>query len=115
MKFRRLFHFLGLLILVVSIIPSNYANALVPAFLPPADMFQLPWQQGEAWVALDGLDNGTERPQGSPHNYENGGALDFTPNKDVKVGDDTSNFWVTAAAAGTIVGLSSCQILFFRH
>lgn len=73
-------------------------------------MFQLPWQQGEAWIALDGFDNGTKRPETSSHNYKNGGALDFTPNKDVKVGVDTSNFWVTAAAAGTVVVVSPCHI-----
>jgi hypothetical protein len=73
-------------------------------------MFQLPWQQGEAWVALDGFDNGTKRPSESPHNFQNGGALDFTPNQDVSIGDDTSNFWVTAAAAGTVIVVSSCHI-----
>jgi murein DD-endopeptidase MepM/ murein hydrolase activator NlpD len=98
----------SLLVLLISLLPAGNADA--QSTLPPVDMFQLPWQQGEAWVALDGFDNGTERPETSPHNYLNGGALDFTPNKDVKVGDDTSNFWVTAAAAGTVVALSSCQI-----
>jgi hypothetical protein len=102
------FRILSLLVLLISLLPAGNADA--QSTLPPVDMFQLPWQQGEAWVALDGFDNGTERPETSPHNYLNGGALDFTPNKDVKVGDDTSNFWVTAAAAGTVVALSSCQI-----
>ena len=74
-------------------------------------MFQLPWQQGEAWIALDGFDNGTKRPETSPHNYLNGGAVDFTPNKDVHIGVDTSNFWVTAAAAGKVVVISSCHIV----
>jgi hypothetical protein len=74
-------------------------------------MFQLPWQQGEAWIALDGFDDGTKRPETSPHNYLNGGAVDFTPNKDVHIGVDTSNFWVTAAAAGTVVVISSCHIV----
>jgi murein DD-endopeptidase MepM/ murein hydrolase activator NlpD len=105
-----LFRVIGLLALVTSLTPVNNANALVSTAPPPADMFQLPWQQGEAWVALDGFDNGTKRPDDSSHNYENGGALDFTPNKDVKIGDDTSNFWVTAAAAGTVIVLSTCHI-----
>jgi len=109
-KFKNLFRVIGLLALFVSFIPAENANALVSASPPPVDMFQLPWQQGEAWIALDGFDNGTKRPLESPHNYENGGALDFTPNKDVKIGDDTSNFWVTAAAAGTVIVLSSCHI-----
>jgi len=110
MKPKYLFSVISLFTLVILLIPGNGANALVSTALPPADMFQLPWQQGEAWVALDGLDNGTKRPQTSSHTYENGGALDFTPNKDVKIGDDTSNFWVTAAAAGTVIVASSCHL-----
>ena len=110
MKFKYLICTIGLLALLISFVPAQDANALPQPAVPPMDMFQLPWQQGEAWIALDGFDNGTKRPPESPHNYLNGGALDFTPNKDVKIGDDTSNFWVTAAAAGTVVVLSSCHI-----
>ncbi len=100
-----------LLALCVSFVPAKDASALVKSALPPVDMFQLPWLQGEAWIALDGFDNGSKRPLGSPHNYLNGGAIDFTPNKDVHIGVDTSNFWVTAAAAGTVVVVSSCHII----
>ena len=110
MKFKNLFPVIGLLVLLASFVPANNANALFQTAIPPVDMFQLPWQQGEAWIALDGIDNGTKRPKDSAHNYEKGGALDFTPNKDVSIGDDTSNFWVTAAAAGTVVVVSSCHI-----
>ena len=110
MKSKNLFRVIVLLALVISFIPVNNANALVSTALPPVDMFQLPWQQGEAWVALDGFDDGTKRPLESPHNYRNGGALDFTANKDIKIGGDTSNFWVTATAAGTVIVLSSCHI-----
>jgi len=100
-----------LLALCVSFVPAKDASALVKTAVPPVDMFQLPWLQGEAWIALDGFDNGSKRPPGSPHNYLNGGAIDFTPNKDVHIGVDTSNFWVTAAAAGTVVVVSSCHIV----
>lgn len=108
MKFKNLFRVIVLLALLSSSIPVYNVNAQVA--LPPVDMFQLPWQQGEAWIALDGFDDGTKRPLTSPHNYLNGGAVDFTPNKDVHVGVDTSNFWVTAAAAGTVIVVSSCHI-----
>ena len=113
MKFKYLFCAIGLLALFTSFVPANDASAseLVQTAVPPADMFQLPWLQGEAWIALDGFDDGTKRPEGSPHNYLNGGAVDFTPNKDVHIGVDTSNFWVTAAAAGTVVVVSSCHIV----
>jgi murein DD-endopeptidase MepM/ murein hydrolase activator NlpD len=110
MKYKNLFCAIGLLAVLFSFVPAKNANALVQTAVPPVDMFQLPWQQGEAWVALDGFDNGTKRPITSPHYYLNGGALDFTAKKDVKIGDDTSNFWVTAAAAGTVIVLSSCHI-----
>lgn len=109
MKSKNLFRVIVLLALLSSSLPIFNANAQVS--LPPVDMFQLPWQQGEAWIALDGFDDGTKRPPESPHNYLNGGAVDFTPNKDVHIGVDTSNFWVTAAAAGTIVVVSSCHIV----
>lgn len=109
MKFKNLFRVIVLLALLSSSIPIYNVNAQVA--LPPVDMFQLPWQQGEAWIALDGFDDGTKRPLTSPHNYLNGGAVDFTPNKDVHIGVDTSNFWVTAAAAGKVVVISSCHIV----
>ena len=109
MKLKHILRVIGLLALLSSSIPVYNVNAQIA--LPPVDMFQLPWQQGEAWIALDGFDDGTKRPETSPHNYLNGGAVDFTPNKDVHVGVDTSNFWVTAAAAGKVVVISSCHIV----
>jgi hypothetical protein len=73
-------------------------------------MFQLPWDQGIAWVAIDGFDDGSDRPLGSPHNFHNGGAVDFAPRPVMFRGEDTSNFWVTAAAAGTISEISKCHL-----
>jgi murein DD-endopeptidase MepM/ murein hydrolase activator NlpD len=110
-KTKHILRVIGLLALFATFLPAHSADALVRTAIPPADMFQLPWQQGEAWIALDGFDDGTKRPETSPHNYLNGGAVDFTPNKDVHIGVDTSNFWVTAAAAGTVVVISSCHIV----
>ena len=111
MKSKKFFWVAGLLALMVALIPLGYAQAqLLANNTPPADMFQLPWEQGEAWIVLDGLDNGTRRGDGTAHDYRVGGAVDFTPNKDVHVGVDTSNFWVTATAAGTITDQSSCYI-----
>ena len=97
-----------LLALLVSFIPGK-ATALL-ATAPPADMFQLPWPQGESWIAMDGFDNGTKRLPTSPHNYKMGGAVDFAPHVGMRVGEDTSNFWVTAAAAGTVFEISSCHM-----
>jgi murein DD-endopeptidase MepM/ murein hydrolase activator NlpD len=108
-KPKHILRVIGLLALLSFSVPVHNVNAQIA--LPPVDMFQLPWQQGEAWIALDGFDNGTKRPETSPHNYLNGGAVDFTPNKDVHIGVDTSNFWVTAAAAGKVVVISSCHIV----
>ena len=108
MKYKNLPRIISLLALLLSLLPTSNADA--QSEVPPADMFQLPWQQGEAWVALDGLDNGSRRPQDSPHIFENGGALDFTADQYVSVGDDTSNFWVTATAAGTVIVASSCHL-----
>lgn len=101
------FQIIALLVLLVSLIPAN-AGALVAP--PPVDMFQLPWDQGLAWVSFDGLDNGSKRSSTSPHNYKNGGAVDFAPQANMQVGMDTSNFWVAAAAAGTVYEISSCHI-----
>jgi hypothetical protein len=108
MKYKYLPQIIILLALLASFIPGN-ANALLST-APPVDMFQLPWTQGESWIAMDGFDNGTKRLETSPHNYQMGGAVDFTPNSSVYVGMDTSNFWVTAAAAGTVFEISSCHM-----
>ena len=101
------FQLITLLVLLVSMVPVN-AGALVSP--PPVDMFQLPWEQGLTWVSFDGLDNGSRRSSTSPHNYKMGGAIDFAPQTNMQIGMDTSNFWVTAAAAGTVYEISSCHI-----
>ncbi|MEW6401520.1 MAG: peptidoglycan DD-metalloendopeptidase family protein [Chloroflexota bacterium] len=110
MKFKITLRAIVLLALLVSLIPTGNVQALAPDVTPPVDMFQLPWDQGIAWVSLDVFDNGTKRLLNSPHNYLNGGAVDFAPRKDMKLGEDTSNFWVTAAAAGTVSEISSCHL-----
>ncbi|MBT3339222.1 MAG: peptidoglycan DD-metalloendopeptidase family protein [Anaerolineae bacterium] len=103
-------YLLGLLILFSSLLPIKQAQAAPLLDLPPFDMFQLPWEQGLSWVTLDGLDNGTKRGLASNHNYLNGGAVDFTPRSDIREGDDTSNYWVTAAAAGTVIEMGTCHL-----
>ncbi len=103
-------YLLGLLILFSSLLPINQVQAAPLFDLPPFDMFQLPWEQGKSWVTFDGLDNGTKRGLQSNHNYLNGGAVDFGPRPDIRPGDDTSNYWVTAAAAGTIIEMGSCHL-----
>jgi len=109
MNLKKFFRVFSLLVLMVSFVPlTQVASAAAP--LPPVDMFQLPWEQGLAWVALDGFDNGSDRAPGSPHNYLNGGAIDFAPHNGMVKGENTSNFWVTAAANGTIVEISKCHM-----
>ena len=65
MKSKYALRVISLLILLFPLFPVGNADA--QSAVPPVDMFQLPWEQGEAWVALDGLDNGSRRPPGSPH------------------------------------------------
>jgi hypothetical protein len=112
MKFKHLFQVVTLLALMFTYVPGNVGAQTTSA--PPADIFQLPWTQGEAWISMDGFDNGTKRLPTSPHNYKMGGAVDFTPNKNVYIGMDTSNFWVRAAAAGTVFEISSCHIKIYH-
>jgi len=95
-----------LLSILVLLVP-NSASALLA---PPADMFQLPWEQGKAWVAFDGIDNGTKRLSTSPHNYFQGGAIDFAPHNNMVVGEDTSNAWVVSVAAGTVSQVGYCWL-----
>jgi len=111
MKSRNLLRAICLLALLASFIPAGNASALVSTAVPPADMFQLPWDQGLSWVAIDGLDNGTKRPLSSSHNFTVGGAIDFAPHNNMVKGENTSTFWTTAAAAGTVVGTSSCHVI----
>jgi len=102
---------ISVLILLILLVPATNAGALpLATTLPPADMFQLPWDQGLAWVAIDGLDNGTKRPLSSSHNYSVGGAIDFAPHNNMRKGENTSNYWVTAAAAGTVSEKSFCHV-----
>src|SRR6266498_3698321 len=113
MKTRRLFllRAISLLALLIAFVPVKSAGALPQAVtLPPADLFQLPWDQGLAWVAIDGLDNGLKRPLSSSHNYTVGGAIDFAPHNNMRKGENTANFWVTAAAAGTVTAKSFCHL-----
>ena len=100
----------SLLVLLVLLVPASSAGALPLADPPPANMFQLPWDLGIAWVAIDGLDNGTRRPISSSHHYTVGGAIDFAPHNNMKFGENTSNFWVAAAASGTVTAKSFCHV-----
>ena len=110
MKSKIFLRIISLLVLLVSLVPASSNVVRAAALVPPADMFQLPWEQGLAWVSLDVFDNGFKRPTSSPHYYLNGGAIDFAPRKNMVVGEDTSRYWVTAAAAGTVVSMTSCSL-----
>lgn len=110
MKPNHLLRAIVLIVFVLSLIPVGGADALVDA-APPVDFFQLPWDQGLAWVAIDGIDNGSKRPLDSSHQYTVGGAIDFAPHNNMIKGEDTSNFWVAAAAPGTVVGISTCHVI----
>jgi len=98
------------ILLIVAIILSAIPGNVSADTAPPVDMFQLPWEQGKAWVSYDGLDNGWKRSSASPHNYKNGGAIDFAPRVNMNIGEDTSNDWVAAAAAGTVYQVGSCYL-----
>ena len=111
MKPKKIPRAIVLFVLILSLIPVGSVIALVAALAPPVDMFQLPWDLGLAWVAIDGIDNTSKRPASSSHNYSVGGAIDFAPKVNMIKGEDTSNYWVAAAAAGTVVELSSCHIV----
>jgi hypothetical protein len=110
MKHKNILQILVLFAMLLSILPGQ-VDALGTAAIPPADMFQLPWEQGLSWVAYNGFDNGNRRPNTSPHNYKLGGAVDFAPHAGMVIGEDTSNFWVTAAANGVVTTVSSCHIV----
>ena len=86
MKSNNLLRAMSLLILLVSFFPADTAGALASTAPPPAELFQLPWDQGIAWMAIDGLDNGTKRPLDSSHQFTVGGAIDFAPRKDMRWG-----------------------------
>jgi Ig-like domain-containing protein/peptidase M23-like protein/cohesin domain-containing protein/dockerin type I repeat protein len=107
--YKNLLRGISLVVMLVSSLPVNQ-RAQAAATLPPVDMFQLPWDQGIAWVAIDGFDDGSDRLPGSPHNFHTGGAVDFAPRPVMFKGEDTSNFWVTAAAAGVVSEISKCHL-----
>ena len=111
MKMKHVLAVVTLFSLLVSWLPAKGAAAIAPDVVPPVDMFQLPWQQGESWVAYDGFDNGLKRLLNSPHYYLNGGAVDFAPHANMRLGEDTSNAWVTAAAAGVVVQTTGCSMM----
>jgi murein DD-endopeptidase MepM/ murein hydrolase activator NlpD len=110
MKSKYFLRAVSLLVLLVSLIPASNAGALPLADPPPANTFQLPWDLGIAWVAIDGLDNGTRRPLSSSHHFSVGGAIDFAPHNNMRKGEDTSRFWVAAVASGTVVAKSFCHV-----
>ena len=110
MKSKYFLRVVSLLVLLVSLVPVSSAEALPLAEPPPANMFQLPWDLGIAWVAIDGLDNGTRRPLSSSHHFSVGGAIDFAPHNNMRIGENTSSFWVTAAASGTVIAKSFCHL-----
>ena len=58
MKSGYFLRFFCLVILLMAFVPAAKVGAVVPNDAPPVDFFQLPWEQGAAWVAIDGLDIG---------------------------------------------------------
>ncbi len=110
MKSKFILRVISLLVLMVSLFPPRPYAVYAASPIPPVDMFQLPWEQGLSWVSLDVFDNGFKRLPDSPHNYRNGGAVDFAPRKNMVVGENTSRYWVTAVAAGTVVETTGCSL-----
>lgn len=110
MKSTPILRVVALLVLFTVLLPVTSVSAQFVEAIPPVEMFQLPWEQGKAWVALDGFDNGFKRSRSSPHHYMNGGAVDFAPYNGIKTGVDTSNFWVTAVSAGTVTEVGWCHL-----
>jgi murein DD-endopeptidase MepM/ murein hydrolase activator NlpD len=110
MKSKNILRLISLLVLLATLVPASTDVVRAAAVVPPADMFQLPWEQGLAWVSLDGFDTGFKRPSTSPHNYLQGGAIDFAPRKNMVKGEDTSRYWVTAAAGGTVISMTTCSL-----
>ena len=110
MKAKHILQLVGILILFSSLLPIAHVSADEPPELPPADMFQLPWEQGETWVTLAGIDNGFRYGRSSTHYYLFGGALDFAPHLKVRTGEDTSDYWVTAVAPGLVIEKGVCHL-----
>ena len=111
MNHKNWFRAITLFVLMLSFIPTSGVSAQPVSAAPPADFFQLPWDQGVAWVAIDGIDNGTKRPLSSSHHFSVGGAIDFAPRSNMVKGENTSNFWTAAAGDGIVVGISKCHII----
>ncbi len=55
MKSKYFFRIVSLLALCLSFLPVSYASASASIAPPPVDMFQLPWDLGKSWVAIDGI------------------------------------------------------------
>jgi len=75
--------------------------------------FQMPYQLGESWVVVGGFSNGSGndgRDKTSPHYYKNGGALDFAPRNNMRIGEDTKDMWVVAIAPGTVIDKKDCYV-----
>ncbi|HSM70066.1 MAG TPA: cohesin domain-containing protein [Anaerolineales bacterium] len=111
MRRKKTSYALLLVVLLATLLPVGGVVALSTEPVPPADFFQLPWEQGLTWYAIDGIDNGHKRPLSSSHHYSVGGAIDFAPRVRMYKGEDTSNFWVTAAGPGTVVATSTCHVI----
>lgn len=77
--------------------------------LPLSIVYQLPFPEGEAWKVTSGFGQAPDRASNSPHNYLNGGAVDFAP-KVLSPGEDTSEYWVVASASGKVADLTSCYV-----
>ena len=101
----------SLLLLLALLFPVNNAGALAAPALPPVDMFQLPWDQGLAWVAIDGFDNGSKRPVSSSHNHKLGGAIDFAPKSTMITGENTSFVGAVDCATCTYVVVPSQKVI----
>lgn len=111
MNHKYLLRAITMLVLLASFVLAGSVSAQPSLAAPPADFFQLPWDQGIAWVAIDGIDNGTKRPLSSSHHFSVGGAIDFAPRSNMVKGENTSNFWTAAAGSGTVVGISRCHVI----
>lgn len=70
---------------------------LATAGVPPADMFQLPWNINERWQVTQG-----------PHEKGEWSGLDMNPRK--LSWNDPNKYWVVAAADGQITDVSSCYV-----
>jgi murein DD-endopeptidase MepM/ murein hydrolase activator NlpD len=92
----------------------SLSSALAAPAQASAPQFQWPFPQGESWIVIGGFSDGTGkdgRTKSSPHYYKNGGALDIAPYVGVRIGADTSNMVVVAAAPGKVIKKSACFVM----